>query len=283
MLMSSGFYQSILALHRKGPTYAGHVTRKAMQTQDIKHFGRYHIPVQNTLEGLGLIIYDNGKTDKLDIQQYCYPNTEKTPKRFGSVAYQDAWLFGRDLDMMRLENELLSKPETSNVLWLTGKKSVGKSQFLSHLTYWWALSKFIQSSVYIDLGQCLDNFGGVLSQFASVIPSVGLSETYADKHIMEVKKAVGAEIKKTKIYKDLIKLLRSHRIYMYFDNVEFWRPTSLEKTAANEAMWTEQKKLFLEFVEEVRGGLSFVLLVCPWNNRSITKDKPVFELKPLRM
>ena len=254
-----------------------------MQTQDIKHFGRYHIPVKNTLEGLGLIVYDNGKTDKLDIQQYCYPNTEKTPKRFGNVAYQDAWLFGRDLDMMRLENRLLSRPETSNIQWLAGKKSVGKSQFLSHLTYWWALSKFIQTSVYIDLGQCLDTFGGMLAQFASVIPTVGLGECYADKYVTEVKTAVGADIKKTKVYKDLVKLLRSHRIYSHFDNVALWRPISLEKTAANETTWLEQRKLFLEFVEEIRGGHSFVLLVCPWNDRSIRGDNDVFELKSLRM
>jgi hypothetical protein len=279
MLTSSGFYQSILALHRKGPSYAAHLARKALQTQEVNHRGRYHIPVKNTLEGLSVIVYDNGATDKLDITQFCYPNTDKTPKRFGNTAYQDAWLFGRDLDMMRLENKLLSKPESSNILWMTGKKSVGKSMLLGHLTYWWALSKFIATSVYIDLGQCLDDFAGVLVQFATVIPTVGLGETYSEKQLAEIKTAM--DVKKTKIYKDMVKLFRTYRLFLYFDDVDYWRPTSLYKTVENEKKWNEQKKLFLEFVEELRGGLSFVILVCPYNNRSIRGTNPVYELKPL--
>jgi hypothetical protein len=152
----------------------------------------------------------------------------KTPRRFGSVNYQDAWLFGRDLDIMRLENKLLSRPETSNILWLTGKKSVRKSMLLSYLTYWWALSKFIQTSVYIDLGQCLDNFGGALSQFACVLPQVGLGEIYAEKHINEMKST--KDVKCSKTYKVMVKLFRNNRLYLYFDNVDHWRPTSLDKT-----------------------------------------------------
>jgi hypothetical protein len=162
MLMNSGFYQSILALHRKRPSYAAYVARKAMQAQDVNHLGRYHVPVKNSIEGLGLIVYDNGQTDGLDMQQFCYPVTDKIPHRYGTVNYQDTWVFGRDLDIIRLENRLLSSHETSNILWLSGKKSVGKSMLLSYLTWWWALTKFIQTSVSIDLGQCLNDFGGVL-------------------------------------------------------------------------------------------------------------------------
>jgi hypothetical protein len=122
----------------------------------------------------------------------------------------------------------------------------------------------------------------VLAQFATTIPTVGLGQTYTDKYIDEVKSASVSNMKKTRVYKDLVKLLRAHRIFLYFDNVDFWRPATLEKTPANENMWKEQKSLFLDFVEELRGGLSFVVLVCPYNNRSIRGTNPVYELKPLR-
>ncbi|KIW00882.1 uncharacterized protein PV09_07635 [Verruconis gallopava] len=280
MLMSSAFYQSILLLHRKGPSYAAHVARKAMQSQDIDHLGRYHIPVRNTIEGVGLIVYDNGNTDGLDARRFCYPTTEKTPRRFGSVNYQDVWLFGRDLDVMRLENQLLSNPDTSNILWLTGKRSVGKSALLSYLTFWWALTKFVETSVYIDLGQCLDSFDGVLAQFATVLPQVGLGEAYAEKYLNDLK--TSSDIKRTRIYKDLIKLLRDHRIYLYFENIDHWRPRSLEKSPRNEEMWATQKKLFLEFIEQLRGGRSFAVLECPYNDQRIRGSNAVFDLKSLK-
>jgi hypothetical protein len=103
---------------------------------------------------------------------------------------------------------------------------------------------------------------------------------YADKHLNELKTA--SNVKRSRIYKDMVKLLRSNRRYLYFDNVDHWRPTTLDKTPENERMWKAQKNLFLDFVEELRGGNSFILLVWPYNNRWICGSNPVYALKPLK-
>ena len=123
MLTMNGYYQSLIAYHQKGPTHAAHFTRKVLQTQQTERKGRYHIPVSTTAEGLGLIVYDNGKLDSHDMQQYCYAAGDNMLKRFGSP-YEDIWAFGRDMDIMRVEHRLLER-KYFNILWLRGRKSVG--------------------------------------------------------------------------------------------------------------------------------------------------------------
>ena len=60
-------------------------------------------------------------------------------------------LFGRDGDMLRLENLLLGR---SNAVTIHGPGGIGKTYFLHHLSSWWEMTGLVMTTLTLDLSSC---------------------------------------------------------------------------------------------------------------------------------
>jgi hypothetical protein len=99
-------------------------------------------------------------------------------------ALKDAYFFGRDFDILRLEKRLLSTPQTANndpsvfrrkkvpAIWLCGPPGVGKSTLLQQICSLWKSTSFVEISLCIDFAaHPMRNMDDVITELLVQLPT----------------------------------------------------------------------------------------------------------------
>jgi hypothetical protein len=97
---------------------------------------------------------------------------------------KDAYFFGRDFDILRLEKRLLSTPQTANndlsvfrrkkvpAVWLCGPPGVGKSTLLQQICSLWKSTSFVEVSLCIDFAaHPMRNMDDVITELLVQLPT----------------------------------------------------------------------------------------------------------------
>ncbi|HOO54073.1 MAG TPA: tetratricopeptide repeat protein [Methanothrix sp.] len=162
---------------------------------------------------------------------------------------------GRDLDILRIENRLLSERDgkPSNLLLIKGMGGSGKTTLLNHLMEWWQTTNFVGEVFYFGYDKKAWTLQQIMDQIAKVLfEAEGKSQAVADTKLAAFRAMnLGAQQQK------LAALLRTKRHLLVLDNLE-------SVTGSNLAIMntlTEEERLALrEFLLKLSGGKTFVLL-----------------------
>jgi len=260
------FYNSLLVYNRQGVAFAAHVARRELYQGSYTRTGRYCMQIPVTAEYLGIIAYDNAKIDELDMTAFIYDNADGIPARFGHD-WADIVFPNRDNDILRLEKWALQK---SNIIWMTGQRHIGKTEMMKYLIWWWRLTRFVEINVFAELGTSQATFRGLIVDMVKFFIERDEIKKFSDKDLLEFSEST-KPFRTQKIYKELLKLFRTRRLYLFFDDVDQWKPVTPYRTEANAAIWKREKEALLEFLDDLKGGQTIVIAVCPYNNRSIAE------------
>jgi hypothetical protein len=79
-------------------------------------------------------------------------------------------VFGRDLDILRIELQLLEKKST-NIMLLRGMAGIGKTTLLQYLSDWWKETGFIEDAIVVDCREGLKRADEVCRRIDAVLHS----------------------------------------------------------------------------------------------------------------
>jgi len=160
-----------------------------------------------------------------------------------SVAAPTYGFFGRDLDILQIENRLL-KSADSNLILIRGMGGAGKTTLLKHLGEWWQRTGFVREVFYFGYDEKAHNRQQIMRTIAQ-----RLFDKY--KFVTFESASPGAQ------QRMIADQLRSTRHLLILDNLE---SITGERLAIQNTLPPEEQKHFHSFLAVLRGGKSVVLL-----------------------
>jgi len=160
-----------------------------------------------------------------------------------SVAAPTYGFFGRDLDILQIENRLL-KSAGSNLILVRGMGGAGKTILLKHLGEWWQRTGFVGEVFYFGYDEKAYNRQQIMRTIA---------QRLFDKYKFVTFESASPEAQQRIIADQL----RSTRHLLILDNLE---SITGERLAIQNTLPPEEQKHFHSFLAALRGGKSIVLL-----------------------
>jgi len=172
--------------------------------------------------------------------------------------------FGRDLDILNIENNLLRRAE-DNILLVRGMGGAGKTTLLKHLAAWWQRTALVDEVLYFGYDEKAHTRQQILR---------GIAEKLLDKYRFTTFESSSSEAQKAMIASEL----RKTRHLLILDNLE---SITGERLAIPNTLSESEQNEFHSFLLAVRGGQSLVLLGSRSDEKWLTTstfEKNVYDL-----
>ena len=162
---------------------------------------------------------------------------------------------GRDLDILKIENRLLSKSNGApcNLLLIKGMGGSGKTTLLNHLMEWWQTTNFVGEVFYFGYDEKAWTLQQIMDQIAKeLFEAEDTSSAVAAAKLASFRAMnLGAQGQK------LADLFRCERHLLVLDNLESITGSNL---AIMNTLSEVERRALREFLFNLAGGKTFVLL-----------------------
>ncbi|KAI9769471.1 MAG: hypothetical protein M1839_003656 [Geoglossum umbratile] len=275
-LFVEGFYHSLL-VEKECFAVATYCGREAMLQHQLRD-GKYHslVPVDDFIVP---VLYTQ-KEEPTAVARLVLG--AKRGPLFENPGFIWKRLLGRETDILKLELELLTKKK---IIYTTGKRGVGTLTFLRQSPS--DVEEFLERSLNFSRKQARQHFyftsaGGGKRLLLSKMVSTWTSRILRNPAFEPLKlfEMVKRFTSKARIYKEVVSYLRQKRHLIIIDGDWDWAPqpiVSLDLEDSIEFVRT-QRKFLHEFLTEIEGGESFIIMTCRMN---LQLPSEVFEVKGL--
>ncbi len=190
------------------------------------------------------VVYQNGKP-LLNLRNFTPEEEEEfiTKQQLPKEARQELTyeFFGRDLDILKIEKNLLLR---SNILLLQGMGGAGKTTLLKYLSGWWLRTGLVQRVFYFGYEVKAYTLNEILYHLAQKIYS---STDYASFT------ALSTAVQENRI----VKALKTKSFVLILDNVE---SITGEKLSIPHTLAEEERQALKNFIQQLKGGKSPVII-----------------------
>ena len=152
--------------------------------------------------------------------------------------------FGRDLDILRIENRMLQKD--GNILLVRGMGGAGKTTLLRHLGFWWRETQFVEQVVYFGYDEKAHTRQQILYALAEkLLTPIERVSQFDTLVTIDAQQAF------------IVDKLRATRHLLILDNLESITGADM---AIRNTLPADERTALHNFLRKLRGGQTLILL-----------------------
>lgn len=149
----------------------------------------------------------------------------------------------------------------------------GKTTLLKHLGWWWSITSLIKRFHYIDLSESTDSFNQVLVKLYQF--TGGWTGRKSLFELLDT--SVPQSPRQSKIYMHVVQYMRQTRHLLVMDGIELWEPEAAGMVIDETGYRNYQRQIMKDFLEDLRGGRSFIIATVGLNQTWFDWDTYILE------